>query len=98
MPAPVFAQITVTPDGTISSQGGVTILRDISPGFNGIQTIFTLQRLDGSTFIPAAANSLLLFVGGIIQIPGNAFGVQGSQIIFTQAPPTGATFYGLAIS
>jgi len=92
------AGLSVTPDGTLNSTGGLEVLRDISPGFNGIQTIFTLQRMNGSVFTPAAATNLMIFVGGVIQIPGNSFAINNAQIIFTSAPPTGATFYGVAIT
>lgn len=90
--------LAVSPDGTLSTSGGLIVLKDISPAFNGIQTTFSLQRLDGSAYLPTSANQLMIFVGGIIQIPGNSFGVNGSQIVFTSAPPTGANFYGVAIT
>lgn len=90
--------LVVAADGTLSTTGGLIVLRDISSGFNGVQVAFTLQRLDGSPYIPTAANQLMIFVGGIIQVPGNSFGIGGSQIVFTSAPPTGASFYGVAIT
>jgi hypothetical protein len=90
--------LAVTPDGTLNSTGGLIVLRDISPGFNGIQTAFTLQRLDGTVYFPVSANQLMIFINGLILIPGNGYGVNGSQIVFTQAPATGATFYGVAIT
>ena len=90
--------LAITPDGVLSSPGGLIVLRDISAGFNGTSTTFTLQRIDGSAYFPPAANSLLIFVGGIFQIPGYSYGVNSSQIIFSQAPPAGSLFYGLAIT
>jgi hypothetical protein len=41
----------------------------------------------------------MVFVGGVAQVPGagNAYIVVGSNISFTSAPPTGATFYATTI-
>lgn len=90
--------LVISADGTLSTTGGILVLRDISVAFNGTQTAFTLQRLDGTAYIPVSVNQLMIFIGGVIQIPGNSFGVSGSQIVFTSAPPVGATFYGVAIT
>jgi hypothetical protein len=90
--------LSVAVDGTLNATGGLIPLRDISPGFNGAQTAFTLQRLDGTVYIPVSANQLMIYINGLILIPGNGYGVSGSQIVFTQAPKSGDTFYGLAIT
>lgn len=90
--------LAVSADGTLTTTGGLIVLKDISPAFNGTQLVFTLQRLDGTVYIPTAANQLMIFVGGIIQIPGTSFGISGSQIVFSSAPPTSANFYGVAIT
>lgn len=90
--------LTITPDGTLSTTGGLLVLKDISPSFNGIQTTFTLQKLDGTPYIPVSANQLMIFVGGVIQIPGSSFGVLGNQIAFTSPPSAGLSFYGVAIT
>lgn len=91
--------LSVTPDGVLStSSSGVILLRDISPGFNGTNTAFNLNRLDGTPYFPASPSSLLIFVGGVLQIPGTAFGILGSQIVFTGPPQVGTTFYGLALT
>lgn len=95
----VGSGLQISPQGVLSAaSGGLVVLRDISSGFNGVQTAFTLTRVDGTTYTPASSSSLLIFVGGILQVPGNAFSVSNAQIIFTQAPPTGASFYGLAMT
>ena len=39
----------------------------------------------GSAYSPASANACLVSVNGVIQTPGTAFNISGSQIIFTSA-------------
>jgi hypothetical protein len=123
--------ITIAPDGTISSNGGVTQLiagagitlnpptglgaviissvgggsggltglqelDDISAGFNGVTTVFTLQI--GGTNLPSGTSTsqLLLFIGGAAQNPGSAFTFDSvtSQVTFTSAPLAGRDFIG----
>jgi hypothetical protein len=68
-------------------------LDDISPQFNGVTTSFGL-RVGGQVYTVASAASLFVAVGGILQTPNTAFTVNGSNIIFSSAPPFGATFNG----
>ena len=57
--------------------------------FNGSTTAFTL-RIGGVAVTPGS--NLLVFVGGVPQIPGTSYSVSGSTITFTEAPPTNASF------
>lgn len=90
--------LAITPDGTLSTTGGLLVLKDISSLFDGTQRAFTLQLINGTPYIPSSVNQLMIFVGGVIQIPGNAFGVLGNQIVFTSPPEAGLNFYGVAIT
>lgn len=72
---------------------------DISGDFDGTKRSFPLER--GGFPIPTSqlvTNSLFVFIGGIAQIPGEAYFLQGQgtvlsapQIVFTEAPPVGAS-------
>ncbi len=68
-------------------------LDDISAQFNGVQTSFGL-RVGGQVYSPASPASLFVAVGGILQTPNTAYGLNGSNIVFSSAPPAGATFNG----
>lgn len=63
---------------------------DITPLFDGSATQFVLKR--GGFDIPASQLSTtgaFVFLGGAAQLPGVAYTVQGSSIIFSEAPLAG---------
>jgi hypothetical protein len=65
--------------------------------FNGTTTTFNL--LSGGTAItPANANCLLVSLNGVIQEPGVAFTLSGSQLTFTVAPAATDTFFGVHLT
>ncbi len=64
---------------------------DISSGFNGNATAFTLQ-VSGSNVSPGTANDIYVSLGGVIQNPNNDFTIAGSTITFTTAPASGLSF------
>ena len=59
---------------------------DISSGFNGSTTAFTLQ-VGGSNASPGSANNILVSVNNVLLNPNTAYTVNGSTITFTSAPP-----------
>jgi hypothetical protein len=69
---------------------------DISASFNGVQTNFPM-RVGGQVYAPSSPNSLFVAVGGILQTPNIAYSLSGSNIVFSSAPPAGATFNGQAL-
>ena len=69
---------------------------DISSGFNGNTTAFTLQ-VAGSDVSPGNANSIIVSVNNVIQNPNTAYTVSGSTITFTSAPTNGQAFFGLVL-
>lgn len=91
--------IFVTPTGKISAAGPVTFrqLDDFSGTFNGTATNFPLT-IGGVPYTPGNAANLIISVGGVMQIPGSSFGVSGSTIQFTTAPPATATFVGYVVA
>jgi hypothetical protein len=64
---------------------------DITSQFNGVQLDFDLKR--GDFPIPASqlnANGILVFLGGVAQVPGVAYTItNGNQIQFTEPPLAG---------
>jgi hypothetical protein len=69
---------------------------DISSGFNGNTTTFTLQ-VGGSNVSPGSANNIIVSVNNVIQNPNTAYTVSGSTITFTSAPTNGQAFFGLVL-
>ena len=69
---------------------------DISSGFNGNATAFTLQ-VGGSNVSPGSANNIIVSVNNVIQNPNTAYTVSGSTITFTSAPTNGQAFFGLVL-
>ena len=74
-------------------------LDDISSSFNGAQVSFPLS-IATVPYTPNPSTNIMVFVGGVVQIPGasNAYTVTGSNITFTSAPPTGASFYATTVA
>lgn len=73
----------------------LTFVDNIAGSFNGVRTNFTL-RVGGVNITPG--NNLLVFIGGIPQIPGVSYTVTGFTITFIgEPPPFGATFIGVTV-
>jgi hypothetical protein len=71
-----------------------TKLDSISSSFNGSSTSFGLA-VSGTPYYPVSANTLGIYVGGVAQEPISSYSVSGSNIIFTEAPSSGLTFWGV---
>ena len=69
---------------------------DISSGFNGSTTAFTLQ-VGGSNASPGSANNIIVSVNSVVLNPNTAYTVNGSTITFTSAPTNGHAFFGLIL-
>jgi hypothetical protein len=74
---------------------GIKILDDISSQFDGILTDFTLQY-NTTTYEPEFPDAIIVNVGGVVQVPGDAYSISGSTISFTAAPPSGTSFHALS--
>ena len=66
---------------------------DISSGFDGSDTTFTLQ-INGVNIVPSKVQQLIISVGGVMQNPGEDYTVSGSTLTFTTAPLSGLSFTG----
>jgi len=69
---------------------------DISSGFNGSTTAFTLQ-VSSQNVSPGSANAIIVSLGGVVQNPGTDYTVAASTLTFTTAPASGLSFFGLVL-
>ena len=78
--------------------GNYQIVDDISSTFNGVLTSFALTAAT-QTINPAKSGQLLVSINGVLQEPDDTgtegFLVSGSNIVFSSAPATGSTFWGV---
>ena len=98
------------PDQQLTTDGAGNLLWDVPAApsiqilallepFDGTQTAFTLVEAGTTTpFVPVPSTNIVVFLGGVPQIPSNAYVVTPttSTIIFTEAPLLGTTFYGIS--
>ena len=82
--------------GTAPLSGDYRKLDDISSGFDGSETEFTLQ-VGSANVTPPKETTMLISVGGILQEPVSAYTVSGSTLTFTAAPASGADFFGILL-
>lgn len=64
--------------------------------FNSSTTTFDI-RVNGLLVVVGSSTSLFISVGGVIQEPSVDYSVNGSSIIFTTAPLTGMSFFGIIL-
>ena len=72
------------------------ILDDISGSFNGSTTSFALT-VGSTALIAGAPATLLIAIDGVMQEPGSAFTISGSNIVFGSPPPAEASFWGVEL-
>ena len=82
--------------GRTPSGGRFAKMDDISSGFNGSANTFSLS-LGGDTPNIASDAQVIISVGGVIQEPETDFSISTNQIVFTSAPPSGASFFGILL-
>ena len=77
---------------------GFTQFDDISAGFDGVADSFPL-RIAGVGTAPAPSTNIMVFLGGVPQIPGigNSYTIAGNIITFATAPQIGTTFYAVTV-
>ena len=73
-------------------------LDNISSSFNGVTTAFPLS-IAAAPYSPSPSTNLMVFLGGVAQIPGagQAYTVSGSTITFDSAPLVGMSFYATTV-
>ena len=97
------ANKVLTTDGTNASWGPVPVgfvqYDDISSSFDGIVTTGSLT-VGGVPTPPSPVSNIMVFLGGVAQIPGaaNSYTVAGSTITFSTPPAPGTFFYAVTVS
>ena len=82
--------------GRIPAGGRFAKLDDISSGFNSSANTFNLS-IGADRPQVASASQLLVSVGGVLQEPETDYEVRNQQIVFTSAPPNGASFFAILL-
>jgi hypothetical protein len=88
---------TTVSTSTGSTTYHISSIDTIAPLFDGVTTAFDI-KIGNVSYTPSPASNLMVFVGGIAQVPTTAYSVIGSQIIFTEAPLASADFYATSIT
>ena len=70
---------------------------DISTQFDDVADTFNLTVGTVATS-PVPPTNIMVFLGGVVQIPGDAYTITGSQITFDDPPPAGSSFYATTVS
>ena len=92
----------LTTDGagnlTWSGEADVSIQAlGITPLCDGVSATFTLVLYGTGTFYtPTPSTNIVVFLGGVPQVPTVNYSVAGNQITFTDVPPNGTTFYAIS--
>ena len=94
--------LQLTTDGAGNLSWGVPaapslqVLSLLEP-FDGVNISFTFITNPGAVpFTPTPSSNVIVFLGGVPQIPGVSFSVASNTITFTEAPLIGSTFYAIS--
>jgi hypothetical protein len=93
-------QLTTDGSGTLSwsspAAPNLEILGFLEP-FDGVNIAFTLVYA-GTTnpFTPVPSTNVVIFLGGVPQIPGQSYSVSTNTVTFTAPPQVGTTFYAIS--
>jgi len=79
-----------------AKSGAFRILDDVSGSFNGSTVTFALT-VASTALTVGLPETLIIAVDGVIQEPGSAFTISGSNIVFGSAPQAAATFWGVEL-
>lgn len=82
--------------GQSPSIGEFKKLDDISGLFNDSNTTFALT-VNNSSVVPGSEQALLISIDGVLQEPGTAYFLSGTNLVFTAAPNTSSTFFGVQL-
>ena len=82
--------------GTFRILDDISLDSHTSGGFNGSRTTFALT-VGTAALTVGLPETLIIAVDGVIQEPGTAFTISGSNIVFGSAPQDSATFWGVEL-
>lgn len=76
----------------------IKMIDNIASSFNGTTVSFPLS-IAAAPYSPSPSENLMVFLGGVPQIPGagQAYTVSGSTITFDSAPSVGMSFYATTV-
>ena len=80
-----------------SKSGAFRILKDFSASFDGSETTFAIQDVNGNELSISSTQTLMIDVDGVLQEPGSAYTISGTNIVFGSAPQDSATFWGVEL-
>lgn len=92
-------QLTTDGSGGLTwEQKGITALvpLELDAAFDGVRFIFNLLDENGDPYSPYPESNILVFLGGVPQVPGVAFTIVADEITFSEPPPVGVNFYALS--
>jgi hypothetical protein len=99
---PGSPDLQLTTDGTgnlswdVPAAPSLQVLSLLEP-FDGTNIAFTFITNPGAVpFTPTPSSNVVVFLGGVPQIPGVSFSVASNTITFTEAPLVGSTFYAIS--
>jgi hypothetical protein len=94
----VLVADSTTTTGLAWSTYGFALLDDISAQFDDANDTFTL-KMNGVAFAPNPNTNIMVFLGGVPQVPGvgKAYTVTGSLIAFAEPPLVGTSFYATTV-
>jgi len=99
---PGSPDLQLTTDGTgnlswdVPAAPSLQVLSLLEP-FDGTNIAFTFITNPGAVpFTPTPSSNVIVFLGGVPQIPGVSFSVASNTITFTEAPLVGSTFYAIS--
>lgn len=94
-------QLTTDGAGNLSWQAAATPsiqVLSILPAelpFDGVRVAYTLVDSTLTAYAPVPSANIVVFLGGVPQMPGAAYSVTGSTITFLEPPLAGTTFYAI---
>lgn len=99
---PAGYQLTTDGNGNltweVTAAPALQVISLLEP-FDGVRQAFTMVKyLTTTPFIPNPSTNLVVFLGGVPQMPSGAYSVTPGTdtIIFTEPPLAGSTFYAIS--
>jgi hypothetical protein len=97
--------LTTEGDGTLTWSGGGTrpqqtvfLTLELLEAFDGVNSSFTFVTPGTITpYTPNPSSNLCVILGGVPQVPGDAYSVSTNTITFTEPPLNGASFFAFTI-
>jgi hypothetical protein len=96
-------QLTTDGSGNLTWGGTASVtlqVLSVLEPFDGVRQAFTLVKFATTTpFIPTPSTNLVVFLGGVPQVPTSAYSVASGTdtILFSEPPLSGSTFYATSI-